>query len=112
MEIIQERSGSGRTIALISRAERDNSTIIVASLSELERVKAIALMMGVSIPDPVLWMRLSNGDLSRTRFPNGFLIENADLILQSLFNNGRIKTASFNEPMESEYDPIFESIKE
>jgi len=75
----------GKTIKLIKESARTNNYIVCHSIDEACRIQALAIEMKLQIPLPITYYEF----LEKRYYAkgiNGFLIDNADMFLQSISN--------------------------
>jgi len=100
MKKILKKRETGKTAELIHMsANKDNwPTIIVCrSFDEVDRVWRQAQSMGLEIPQPITFSHLRRGKFEPSAI-NGFLIDNADMLLQSL--GGSVPLKAFTMTVE------------
>lgn len=82
MEIIARPAGGGKTTELIMRSARDWLYIVTSTRDEAYRIAQQAKQAGVDIPFPLTIDEFLKKQYSPLL--KGFLIDNADAILQSM----------------------------
>ena len=96
MDIVIKPRGEGKTIQLINKAAESFSYIVCFSHEEASRVFSVAEQLGKDIPFPITMQELID---SRFHSPgiNGFLIDNADMLLKMLAKGVPVECVSFTE---------------
>lgn len=77
--------GKGKTTKLIKKSAETGDYIVCHSLDEANRIQAEAQEMGLQIPLPITYNEFLK-KLYYGKVISGFLIDNADVFLQSLSN--------------------------
>ena len=99
-KIIKPR-GKGKTTELIKLSAETNTYILVANKMRQIAVAELARSMNIDIPYPV-----TVEDYMRTHFRGSFikniLIDDADAVLQSIFNTVVIDAITITEPESEE----------
>lgn len=80
--IILER-GKGKTIELIKLSAETGCYIVCFDIEEVSRVVCLSKEMGMSIPFPLTFQEFASGQYYAKGI-KGFLIDNAELFIQSL----------------------------
>lgn len=83
MEFIIRGCKMGKTTELIERASRDSLYIVCRCRTEAQRIHKRALEMGKQIPFPITFDEFIQGRY-RSLNINGFLIDDADLLLRKM----------------------------
>lgn len=77
--------GKGKTTELIKRSAITKEYIVVINLIEVKRIEEIARDLDLKIPQPITFSEFRDRKYYGAGI-KGFLIDNADLFLQSLTN--------------------------
>ena len=77
--------GKGKTTKLIQKSAETGNYIVCYSLDEANSIQVFAQDMGLKIPLPITYDEFLNKQYYGKDI-NGFLIDNADMFLQSLSN--------------------------
>lgn len=85
MEIIIKPIGGGKTIELIKRSAATGFYIICHSMENANQTFHLASELGLTIPYPISFTEFKNKSYSGHNI-KGFLIDNADYLIQSMTN--------------------------
>ncbi len=101
MNIILKSKGGGKTTELIESAKRleGYNLIICKDRGEALRLWKIILEKGYNIPQPITFDEFLKGNNCGRKI-NSFLIDNADLLLQSISKGVKIHTITMTEDEE------------
>jgi len=93
MKVIHWPRASGRTTKVIKESAEHKYHIICMNMNERSRIVEEAERMGLEIPKPITFHEFIEwkGRLAGLR-PKGFLIDNADFLLQQMARDIPIKT--------------------
>lgn len=74
----------GKTYDLIKMASEQWLYIVCMNLDDVKRISDMALSMGCSIPQPITFRDFLDSRKDKRNGIKGYLIDNADMLLQSL----------------------------
>jgi hypothetical protein len=77
--------GEGKTIRAIKESANTRYPIVCVSSAQCKSIQEIARKMSYNIPEPLNFKDYPNNTIGRQI--NGFIIDDADLLLQELFLN-------------------------
>jgi hypothetical protein len=86
----------GKTITLIKLSAKTGETIVCADVYECRTVQIKAMELNLKIPYPITYYQFKSGSYSGSK-PTGFLIDNADNLLQSFAPSVPITAITMNE---------------
>lgn len=89
MKVIMLERGKGKTTELVKISAETQTYILTATKQNVEHICQIADDLGLNIPYPITVNEYLNGKL-RGSFIKNILIDNADCVLQSIFNTVQI----------------------
>ena len=92
MDIIYKGRGKGKTTELIKMSAEKNLYILVADRNRQREVFNLARDLNLNIPFPITVEDYFRSDKLRGSFINTILIDDADYILQQIFNTVVIDT--------------------
>ena len=93
MRIIYGPAGSGKTTQLIKIAAKHDYYMVVKSAAEARRVKHEAIKLGYDILFPLTYREFLDNKYYKSGI-KGFLIDNADMMLQEL-SEGKLAGYSY-----------------
>ena len=83
MKMIILEHGRGKTTELIKLSAKTGYYIVCINIEEVSRVVCLSKEMGMNIPFPLTFQEFSSGQYYAKGI-KGFLIDNAELFIQSL----------------------------
>jgi hypothetical protein len=83
MEIVCRSRRNGKTLEAIKKSAKTGSYLICRDQKECHRVAQVAREMGIDINFPISFDEFLKGLYSGRRI-KGFVVDNADMLLQSL----------------------------
>ena len=81
MKLILVKRGGGKTNQLIEKSAETGCTIVCHSLIEVKRIQDLAKKRKLEIPSPITYDSFLKGNYRGLKI-NGFLIDNAELLIQ------------------------------
>lgn len=93
--IIKER-GTGKTTELIKKSSETGYYIIVATVNNARNVSNLARSMNIDIPFPITVEEYLRGKMCGSYIKN-VLIDDADVILETIFNSVIIDTCTLTK---------------
>jgi hypothetical protein len=87
----------GKTTEIIKIAAENYSYIVCLSHRECARVAKYAEELGLKIPFPMTMDEFMNGRFYRPGIKGGFVIDNAEAIIQRLAKGVTVRAMSVNE---------------
>ena len=96
MQIILRKRQMGKTTELIRMSAETFAYIVVPTKNDASRVFQMAKKMGLDIPFPLSFDEFIRGQYHGKNI-KGFLIDNADMLLQYMSKGVAIKAISLND---------------
>lgn len=96
MKVISGARGTGKTTELINKAADEELYIVCFSREEADRVANHAAKIGKKIPHPITMDELIKSQFHEIGI-KGFLIDNGDVLLQSLARSVPVKAVTFTD---------------
>jgi hypothetical protein len=100
MQVIARGRAMGKTTELIKLAAEKFAYIICINKQEVDRVWHQAEQMGLDIPFPLTIDQLGSRD--RSQQVNGYLVDNAELILQQIVGHRPLLAISISTNKEAD----------
>lgn len=98
MDVICRGRRCGKTVEAIKLAAKAQHTIVCHSAYEVKRVQEVAERLGYKIPQPITFDDFKNGSEIKT-VASGYVIDNADMLLQSMAGSRPIRAITFTHEM-------------
>ncbi len=96
MQIISRKRRMGKTTELIRMSAETFAYIVVPTKNDASKVSQMAREMGLDIPFPLSFDEFIRGQYYGKNI-KGFLIDNADMLLQYMSKGVAIKAISLND---------------
>ena len=96
MNVIALPRGGGKTTWALRESSRTGYTLVVLAYSTKRLHMEQAIDMGLIIPEPITFDDFIKGRGSEGRKVNGYIIDNADLLLSSLAKDAPIKAVTIS----------------
>lgn len=96
MQIILRKKQMGKTAELIRMSAETLAYIVVPTKNDASKVSQMAKEMGLDIPFPLSFDEFIRGQYYGKNI-KGFLIDNADMLLQYMSKGVAIKAISLND---------------
>ena len=101
MRIVFGNRHEGKTLALIHMSSKTNSYMVVLSRNEAQRVFRLATNLGIDIHYPITFDEFINGQYHSSGV-SGFMIDNADMLLQAISRGVDVKAISVTDDVQEE----------